>query len=351
MKYLNYIFVLAILVIAGCVEKDITPPAALNNSSVDSANLSSNISVNLSKVYTTSELKEASPNLINQTVKVTGEVIYVSYCPPCPKGAMCTPCPTEQIRLTDGKNEISILFDSEGREYHKVLKEGDTITLEINIEQYGGSVDQIQYVFVKSVEHVSSDSQTQKFLEAGCYYSNGDLNCENASFASEFKCESYMSLAKYGESLDPKLVLLECPVVMQDYTVGDYFNCDGGFIYTCLSYVTFDNNKFVNIKNPEEFAAVFAPVESEEEALDFALLSYDGLDKVQNKSGVLFEAKSEKSGENFAVTIYSRSSQFGCYSDIQYYGVTYEVTKNGSITEKNRETVYTEDLGYLICVD
>ena len=465
MKYLNYIFVLAILVIAGCVEKDVIPPA-LNNSSVDSANLSSNLSVNLSKVYTTSELKESSADLINQTVKVTGEitfvyycppcpagamckpcmnrhllisdgkniiyinffegidyynslsegdvitvevevkdsylkddkvsvaydfkkeietkykkrqinglkvytpteilenpnitdtnilvsgsVTFVSYCPPCPEGAMCEPCQTEQIRLTDGKNELSILFyDSNGRDYHSTITEGDEITIEIVIEKYGEPENEItQYVFVKSIEQ---GIQLQKFFDAGCFTdSQGDLDCQSASFVSEFKCESYILLTEQGENLNPKLVLLECPVVMQNYNVGDYFNCDGGFIYTCLSYVTFHDNQFVNIKNPEEFAAVFAPIESEEEALDFALLSYDGLDKVQNKSGVLFEARSEKSGENFAVTIYERSSQFGCYSEVHYYEVTYEVTKNGSITQKNRETVYTEDLGYLICVD
>jgi hypothetical protein len=56
-------------------------------------------------------------------------------------------------------------------------------------------------------------------------------------------------------------------------------------------------------------------------------------------------------GQNFLVTVYAEDRVFGCYDEINYEAIKYEVASDGDITEKSREVVYNKQLDAYICVD
>lgn len=197
-----------------------------------------------------------------------------------------------------------------------------------------------------------SEAQLRPFLDAGCVNSDGHLDCRNASFQSTFGCLIFPTIAHNGAGLNPPLALSKCWAEVQDRSEArkEYFFCSGGMLNACLSYIVWENSHFVQLKNASDLAARVAPIESEQEALNYVLLSKDVSDRVERPIVGALRAGAERNTDGFLVTAYYHNT-FGCYSQIDYEEVKYQVSANGSIEEVSRAVVYTEYLGYAICVD
>lgn len=199
----------------------------------------------------------------------------------------------------------------------------------------------------------------EKFVEAGCtktsnFDTDGVLYCENAGAISKFGCfdDTYF-MSEEALGLDPELTLFNCWTEAYYLTSDeqeDYFYCSGGLPYACYSYLTYYNGEFIEIKNSEELSNIISPIDSEEEALNYVLISEPVFASFE-KEDQEFNYESEKVGDNFLVKVYYASPVFGCYDEVNYYAIEYEVTPEGLITKLSEEIVYTEQLEYMICVD
>lgn len=118
----------------------------------------------------------------------------------------------------------------------------------------------------------------------------------------------------------------------------------------CISYVAWENGAFVQLKDADGLAARLAPIESEKEALGYVLLAKDVTSRVERPILGDLTAKVERNAGGFLVTAY-HYSQFGCYSQIDYEEVKYQVSSDGTIEEISRNVAYTKYLDYAICVD
>jgi hypothetical protein len=202
-------------------------------------------------------------------------------------------------------------------------------------------------------------SQLKPFFDAGCVNeSPGYLQCDNASFVRTFGCfqGSHAQIMNEGAGLEPQLALVRCPIEvygsnLSNEQMEDYFFCGGGMLRTCTSYVLWENGSFIQIKSEGELAARIMPIGSEEEALDFVLLSKGYGRVVDADEQHLFYATAQGTGSDFLVKAYAPDRVFGCYGEVNYEEIGYLVTPDGNITEKSRKTVYTKILGYQICVD
>ncbi|MBS3067996.1 hypothetical protein J4450_04800 [Candidatus Micrarchaeota archaeon] len=119
---------------------------------------------NQTGVYTTTQLKENSANLINQTVKVSGTVTRFSPECSCPQGAICSPCPPIGIEISDGQTKIAVIFfDSathiDSYPFRKSLKEGDEITVEVKVQLQGRNSKYVHYVFVSGEKNEQQKEQ------------------------------------------------------------------------------------------------------------------------------------------------------------------------------------------------
>ncbi len=205
--------------------------------------------------------------------------------------------------------------------------------------------------------------QYQKFSDAGCVSDpltdTNSINCENTSFVKQFNCQEpmWMQTRVEGSELTPPLMLLTCNVEGERpyvaHPIESYFGCDGGFLYRCITYVAANESGFMHIKRPSDLAQIIGPIETKEEARAFTLLSVIHSDAklVFENESIIFTSNVTRTQEGFRVTIYQSGSIFGCYDHTDYEKVTYELTKEGRLTEKERTLAYTEKLGYTICAD
>ena len=198
--------------------------------------------------------------------------------------------------------------------------------------------------------------QLKSFLDAGCVNSSYDyLDCEKTSFTSEFNCDGSTIIRKEGAYLDPQVPLARCFTSSYgaNLTEGEqetYFYCSGGLRYGCTSYIHWNGSTFVQIKNTTDFSGLITPITSEQEALYYVLLSKNVVFGVDRKILGNLNSKAEKRDGGFLVTTYYYNP-FGCYDSLDYYEIRYQVSQDGEIIEKDRKVVYTEALGYSICVD
>ncbi len=200
-------------------------------------------------------------------------------------------------------------------------------------------------------------NQLEKFYEAGCVNvtlnSYDYLDCENSEVISNFSCGSTNLMPLNLEAKELDLLFVRClkdARYINNSEWGSYFSCGGGLSPVCKGYVTWENGNFIYIKNSSDLLKRILPIDTKQKAINYASISNNAgiIYKVKDKE---FKGKVEKKGSNFLVTLFTLDSGFGCYDRMNYYRVQYEVTPEGTITEKSVDTVYTDLFGYTICVD
>lgn len=201
--------------------------------------------------------------------------------------------------------------------------------------------------------HPIAQAALDVFEERGCSFEEDGVTCVNQTFDG-IQCDAvYRGLSDDGNALN--LTLLYCGILPNERNLtvseGEYFKCSGGLMYLCSSYVTWIGERFVQLKNTNDLAALVAPIQSEKEALDFLLAAYKGRDSLEliNAS---FSASTSTQGENFIVKLYELVPEFGCFDQQDVFEITYQVTPAGLVSEQSREKVHTESVvGGTICVD
>lgn len=138
---------------------------------------------------------------------------------------------------------------------------------------------------------------------------------------------------------------------------GTYFYSSGGLFPRFTRYVIYREGEFQLLQNLEEFHAVYAPVDSPEEALGYAL--------AVNRASAYFDLEHDPQNEYFVDTIEDthveirgdgylvhlfRYQFFGC-GPHNTYALTFQVTEQGEIEEVSSEPIFKDPSEDDLCVD
>jgi hypothetical protein len=158
-------------------------------------------------------------------------------------------------------------------------------------------------------------------------------------------------------NLSPALSLVECLVRSEDYN----FNSSEGIIREgCMMqmyrrFIAMQDGEYRLISTKEEFQSLFAPVETKEEALSFAVALTSSFPKYDASvpegyfpvASLIEPTYMEETDGGFKVHLFDYEV-CGCGSH-PYYAIDYSVTKDGNVTELSRQKVY--DSNSIICMD
>jgi hypothetical protein len=221
-------------------------------------------------------------------------------------------------------------------------------------------------VFVSEIAAADA-SLSSEFLNSGCAIDGYRLNCSGPGLEERFGCFEIANASEALEGLDPQLPIVECYSRVID---GGDRSRDGGsdggsdqngmvrvgcMLPAYRDYIIAIDGDFRPIKSKEEFAALFAPVQSPEEAMAFAIALTDSFplyDRVAPEgyfpvSPAATPSSAEEKDGSFVVHLFDRPI-CGC-STHPYYAVDYLITKEGNVTELSRRMVY--DSNNQICFD
>jgi len=120
-------------------------------------------------------------------------------------------------------------------------------------------------------------------------------------------------------------------------------------------YIAKQGEEFKLIESIEDFRSIFAPVETKEEALAFAVALTSSLPRYDTSvpedyfpvSSSITPTYAKETEGGYMVHLFD-SEICGCGSH-PYYAIDYLVTRDGNVTELSREKVY--DSNMQICVD
>ncbi len=221
----------------------------------------------------------------------------------------------------------------------------------------------------KIVNHPRPDLKVDfsPFEDAGCPANEYDTRvCEPGSSLYELGCDRIWAAPDLMGGLAPAYPLAVCAYMpyyrpeVADWTnipQSDYFFNVGGPMPELIRYVIFKDGGFQLIKNPDEFRAVFAPVDSPEEALGFALALADVYARYDMQFNIRYryEVKSledtfvETTGDGYIVHVFDYQF-FGC-GPHYYYAVELMVTPDGRVQENSRIKIYRDPALDGLCQD
>jgi len=210
-----------------------------------------------------------------------------------------------------------------------------------------------------SLNVTATITDASAFIEAGCIETgNGWLNCSSIGLEKMFSCEEIKVPGDFG-GLSSKVPIVECNVLVENWT-GDM---DVGIMHLgCLyplfkKYIIIENGEYKLIGSKEEFIQFFAPVESPEEALGFAVAltgSYPVYNMTIPESYKVFVSEikttyvKESDGE-FNVHLFNMQI-CGC-GNHPYYSIDYIVTRAGEVNTMSSERIYENPQFSDMCVD
>jgi hypothetical protein len=206
-------------------------------------------------------------------------------------------------------------------------------------------------------------AESSAFIDAGCLFDGYSLNCSSLGLGQRFGCMQIYNASTALRSLSPRLPVVECLFLSEDFHSQD--DSEEGIIREgCMMpayrrYIIKQGEEFILIRTKEEFLSIFAPVETKEEALAFAVALTSSSPRYDDSvpEGYFAVASSmehplnsaylEETPEGFRVRLFD-SEICGCGTH-PYYAVDYLVTKAGDVTELSRQKVF--DSTNQICVD
>jgi hypothetical protein len=200
----------------------------------------------------------------------------------------------------------------------------------------------------------------------GCPLNESGLRyCEEDSPLTALGCDRIQAPSDLLGGLEPALPIAQCLVEpfrhpdQPDSTdaEGEYIYRTGGLMPVYVRYVIIQDGQFRLIKSEEQFGEVFAPVESENEALSYALAlrnmsAYYGIELNPEYEYFVDELEDtyvERSPDGYLVHLYFYQF-FGCGPHLTY-AIDLRITDQGMIEEMNREAVYKDPSEDTLCVD
>lgn len=160
-------------------------------------------------------------------------------------------------------------------------------------------------------------------------------------------CEDIKGPRFYLGGLDPPYPVMECIHENGEPPSSEYFKQPAGLDTRYRSFAIYQDGKFRLIIKKSEFKEIFAPVESKEEAISYAMAMtslqarFDINPKDQNEYLVdlIEETHAEEVPEGYLVYLFDWSQKMGC--DIHpFYAVKVLVTREGDLQELEREEIY-----------
>lgn len=194
--------------------------------------------------------------------------------------------------------------------------------------------------------------------KTNCGIEPAHMDCTKSDFAEKWRCTIEETPSELS-GLGPKVPIAECDFggnwhgPTNDGIV--YLGCGLAPIYR--KYVVYYEGDFKIVNNTDEFRALFAPVETPEEALAFAMAfttSYP-LYKINIPKGYVKEAKViastfvESTDAGYKVHLFGY--QCGGCGPHHYYAVDYLVTKEGAVSEISKENIYRNPVQDTWCID
>ncbi len=215
----------------------------------------------------------------------------------------------------------------------------------------------------KVINHPAPDISinTQPFEEAGCPSENGFQRCSPNSPLGKLGCQQIRPPGDYLGGLEPDYPIIICLTQAKPTDTKppkeDYVYAEGCLLKQYLNYVIWEDDKFELVKSPSEFKSVYAPIETEVEALSYALAvtgysAHYGLEA--QRSFRYFVDRIEDTRvtplqDGFLVHLFDYRL-CGC-GPHPTYSVEIHVKNSGDWQETNRVRIYEDPEQDDLCVD
>jgi hypothetical protein len=210
---------------------------------------------------------------------------------------------------------------------------------------------------------------TQVFSQAGCIFDeHGRADCSASAELSALGCTSFDRTSDYLGGLSPALPMLKCIVepwnTPEGESQGDFELEDGAYFYrrgcmlpSYVRYVAYREGSFTLVETEDQFRALFAPVESPEEALSFALAltGYSAYYGLAQEAGLEYFVRSledthvEQTEDGYAVFLYHY--QFCGCGPHNTYAIEVDVDRQGFLETKEPSAVFRNPQEDNLCVD
>lgn len=204
------------------------------------------------------------------------------------------------------------------------------------------------------------------FLERGCSEGNErSRSCEPGDPLYELGCDWVTPPNSLLGYLDPQVPLAWCgaddymmtPEQEAIWAEGGVMRAYQGLDLYLQRFVIFRDGKFQLIRSPEEFQAFFAPIESAEEALSYALavtynearynMQYDPW--WEYEVAVVEDSYVSPVDDGYQLLLYYQRAT-GC-GPFPYYAVPVHVTFDGTVTEGERLNSFRDTRDDNLCAD
>jgi hypothetical protein len=222
---------------------------------------------------------------------------------------------------------------------------------------------------VKVINHPKPDLKVDfsPFEQAGCPSDEYNWRpCQEDSELYKLGCDNIETVSDLMGGLNPAYPMAVCryfptrhPEVAEPYNIPstEYFFDVGGPLPELVRYVIYRDGGFQLIRNPDEFKATFAPVETEDEALGFALALQDVYALYDQKVNLklkyyietLEDTRVESMAGGFLVHVFDYQF-FGCGPHYTY-AVDLKVGNDGVVEEVSRTQIFKDPLMDGLCQD
>jgi hypothetical protein len=201
--------------------------------------------------------------------------------------------------------------------------------------------------------YIRNDSNA--FIDAGCLAEDYSLNCDSLGLDERFSCMQIINASLALENLSPQLPIVECLYLSKDYNSQEGILREGCMMPLLRKYIVKQGEEFQLIESSEDFRSIFAPVETKDEALAYAVALTSSLPRYDTSvpegyfpvSSSIKPTYAKETEGSYLVHLFDKEI-CGCGSH-PYFAIDYLVTKAGNVTELLREKVY--DSTMQICVD
>ena len=147
--------------------------------------------------------------------------------------------------------------------------------------------------------------------------------------------------------LQPPYPVMECIHEGGEPPNRAYFRQPAGLDTRYRSYAVFQDGKYRLVIKRSEFQAIFAPIESKEEALSYAMamtslsarFDIDPAASVDYLVDEIEETHAEETPDGYLVYLFDADRAMGC-DNHAFYSVNVLVTRDGEVREVKREEIY-----------